>query len=234
MVLLFFHQVTLANDYQKYRSLSLGEKQSACESVLTERFPNAAKLCGAEPESERGFLQRAFESLFSEDRSDDTELLLIERRRADKSDQAQGNVRAADVFTYDYQTDTLNHTIINLSSGAIMHSENVQDVQLPLTEKEIDRSRNIATDNLAVQAMLEKEYLMITGQHLPSLEVLSVKAFIFRADSMPGQVNEATKSCGMHRCARLIMHTESRIALETAPIIDLSTGVVTQLKTAAQ
>ncbi len=235
IVLLTFQQVILADSAQKYQSLSSQEKQSACQTVKSSVMPEVSLACDIEEVTNEALILRQ-EQLGSGNNapSNSIELLLVERRFSEKGIQNQNSVRLADVYTYNYETDSLNFTIINLDSGEVLQSEEKQGIQLPLTESEINRSLTIASENQALHALLQKEYLKITGQPLQSLDQLIVKAFIFLAKSMPGQVNVKTESCGLHRCARLVMHTSERIALETAPIIDLSDGVVSQNKLGEQ
>jgi len=219
---LLFQQSILAESVNKYRPLSDQEKQSACQAVLTHVMRNTLLTC----DNTIVFSPRRFSSA-------NMELLLVERTTS-KSTQNHEDVRIADVYAYNYATDTLNYTVVNLDSGEVLKTEDVQGVQLPLIEKEIDRARVIANEDRRLRDLLASEYQRVTGQTLQSLDQLVVKAFVYLAETAPGQPNEATESCGLHRCARLVMHTADRIALNTVPIIDLSTGVVSQYRTGEQ
>ncbi|MEE9493361.1 MAG: hypothetical protein V3W04_08300 [Gammaproteobacteria bacterium] len=225
LVTLIFQNATVAAPPQKYQSLSNQEKQLACQVALARQVPGLDYLCDNTLPVGRGGLRQSPQSSTL-----DTELLLIERRPADKN-QPSANGRLADVYTYDYRSDTLNHSVINLENNQIMDSEDLKEVQLPLTKNEIDRARSIVSQDTILRGLLEREYLKITGKPLQSLDQLEVKAFVFLASSMPGQLNQRSRQCGLHRCARLVMHTQERIALETAPIIDLSTTTVSQHST---
>ena len=231
MAVVLIQQPTLASPpVQKYQPLSVLEKKSACQSALSRVLTGGTGACdGIVANKTR--LQRTLPPGPDSTALNNTELLLIERRLSDKNNRGQGATRHADVYTYNYQTDTLTHTVINLANSKVLHSEDVQNVQLPLTEDEISRSRVIASNDQTLRTYLTKEYAAITGKTLRSLDQLEVKAFVFLAKSMPGQVSQAALACGLHRCARLVMHTPERIALETAPVIDLSAGIVVQHKT---
>ena len=235
MGLVFFQQAAISETIQKFQSLSAQEKQSACESINSQVMPGISLPCGGVTEQTNESLDvqqsLALSSTTNTLASEQTELLLMERHIPEKGNSNVNNARMADVYTYNYQTDTLNYTLINLVSGQVIQSEQKQSVQLPLTENEINRARFIAKNNQVLHGYLEEEFLKITGQPLQSLDQLVVKAFIFLAKSMPDVVNTASQSCGLHRCARLVMHTSGRIALETSPIIDLSTGIVSQHRT---
>ena len=229
--LLSFQQATQADSAQKYQSLSSQEKQSACLTVNSSVIPEASLKCDVEEVANESLTLRQDASGSGNNTPlNSIELLLVERRFSEKGAQNSNTIRMADVYSYNYETDTLHYSIINLDTQQVLQSEKKQGVQLPLTENEINRSIAIASENQLLHASLEKEYLNITGQALQSFDQLIVKAFVFLAESMPEQVNEETKSCGLHRCARLVMHTSERIALEIAPIIDLSAGVVSQYK----
>ncbi len=217
------HQLVLADSDQQYRSLSIQEQQSACQTLVSQILPLGSFFCGGSPLVPVDLVQSD-----GVPENNQTELLLVERFEKDKSNQLQNSGRMADVYSYNYRTDTLNYSVINLTTGQVVSTEDNQGVQLPLTGSEVTRSISIASENQAVYRLIENEYLKITGKPLKSLDQLEVKAFIFLAKSMPGQVNEKTKSCGIHRCARLVIHTSNRIALDTAPIIDLSDGLVSQ------
>ena len=230
MGIVFFQQTSHAESVQNFQSLSLQEKQSACNKVM----PGIPILCGgltAQADEILSVPQSLdLNSSASAINSEQTELLLVERHMLDKSTPTSNGVRMADVYSYNYQTDTLEYSVVNLISGQVLQSESKQNVQLPLTDNEINRARSIASEDLALQAQLESEFLTMTGQPLQSLNQLVVKAFIFLSKSMPEVVNTASESCGLHRCARLVMHTANRVALETSPIIDLSTGIVAQYR----
>lgn len=231
--LLFFQQLTQADQTQKYQSLSTQEKESACLTVKQKVITSKSVACvtSMAQENETFALRQNSSIPVNDTSSDSIELLLVERHRPKKNHQILNNSRTADVYTYNYQTDTLNYSVVNLGTEQILQSNQSQNVQLPLTENEIFRSRAIANEDPILFGFLEEEYLKITGQPLQSLNQLVVKAFIFLAKSMPGVVNINSKTCGLHRCARLVMHTTNRIALETSPIINLSTQMVSQYRT---
>ena len=134
------------------------------------------------------------------------ELLLVERRPTDKN---QPELRQADVYYYDYGTDETIHSIIDLPSQAVISTEREQYIQLPLTESEIARARELLFNDDEQMNLLQAEYQRITGQYLTSPEQLNIKAFTFSADALPGpgQLNAASEQCGLHRCAQVLLYT---------------------------
>ena len=76
--------------------------------------------------------------------------------------------------------------------------------------------------------LLNTEYKRITGKELTSVSQLNVKAFVFDAESLPERLNPASKQCGLHRCAQVLLYTHASVVFEVSPIVNLSKGIVTQ------
>ncbi|MBV7330228.1 hypothetical protein KFU94_18655 [Chloroflexi bacterium TSY] len=158
------------------------------------------------------------------------EILLVERHQESKELYASGEwPRRSDLFTYDYSTDTLLHTIVDVESGEISSRETIQGVQLPLTDNEIERALTIADADDALRQRLAQQYQAITGESLSSITQLNVKASIFYADAMAESVNSLAQQCGLQRCAQLLLYTADRVAFEILPIVSLSRGRVMQV-----
>jgi len=159
----------------------------------------------------------------------DQEVLLVERHRGNKAEiQSASVVRQGDVYVYDYTTDTLKHAIVDLTTGQTNIIEESQYVQLPLTENEVQRALDLAFENDALRAELQRSYALVADDELTAIEQLNVKAFVFLAESMPDSVNELSEQCGLHRCAQLLLYTDDDTILEIQPIVDLSRQIVTQ------
>lgn len=149
------------------------------------------------------------------------EVLLIERHREPKGTAGEGR-RRADVYIYDYTSDTLSQVVVDLASGEAESVRVVQDAQLPLTEREIVRATALFYAQPAMRQRLEREFERIAGEPLEDLSALHIRAFVFRADSMPDTAPKETAVCGRHRCAQLMIYTEDKVAIEWLPVIDLS------------
>lgn len=157
------------------------------------------------------------------------EVLLVERRDASKAEYASGKwTRQGDVYHYDYDTDTLIHTSVDVASGAVTGVERVQGVQLPLTAREKQRALELIRAETSLWTELAARYQTITGEPLQGFEQLKVKVSVFHADVMPGRLNEAAQMCGQHRCAQVLLFTTEKMLLELTPIVDLSLGRVVQ------
>ena len=153
------------------------------------------------------------------------EVLLVERHQQKNAPQDQ---RYADIFTYDYETNELIESVVDLNTSAVISSKRTQGTQLPLTENELARAKRIVFEDDDERQILENEYHRITSRPLTDAKDLNIKAFSFTADSLPNRVNEASKLCGIHRCAQLMLYTGENIVFEITPIVNLSKGVVTQ------
>ena len=153
------------------------------------------------------------------------EVLLIERN---EEKGAPSDQRRADVFIYDYSSNELIESLVDLNTSEVIRSERKQGVQLPLTAKELARAKQIVFEDEDERAILEDEFRRITSRELSDTAELNIKAFTFLADSLPNRVNEASKQCGIHRCAQLMLYTHENIVFEISPIVNLSEGVVTQ------
>jgi len=157
--------------------------------------------------------------------NDNQEVLLIERNEEKGAPKGQ---RRADVYIYNYATDELQETLVDLNTSEIISSVTKQGVQLPLTVNELKRAKEIVFEDEDERKILEHEYNRITSRTLNDTSELNIKAFTFTADSLPNRVNEASKQCGIHRCAQLMLYTDENIVFEISPIVNLSAGVVTQ------
>jgi len=162
------------------------------------------------------------------------EVLLVERHAAGKAAYGKGSwPRQGDVYLYDYATDTLIHTTVDVQSGDVITVERVQGVQLPLTAQEEQRALALVAADTNLWADVTARYQHITGEALTTLAQLQVKVSVFHADVMPARVNVAAQACGQHRCAQVLLFTTEKTLLELTPIVDLSQGQVVQVLEAA-
>ncbi len=164
---------------------------------------------------------------FSPSPAPQSEILLIERRPVEKGTERSAP-RLVDVYSYNYETNKLNQTVIDINTNAVQSVTESQGVQLPLIEKEIRQAIDLVFNDPQQLQLLNQEYQRLTGQTLTSVDQVKVKAFTFLGDSLPGVVNEDAKNCGIHRCAQLLLYTSDSVAFEISPVIDLSTKKIIQ------
>lgn len=159
----------------------------------------------------------------SQDSGPQREVLLTERH-----DEPKGTtgLRRGDVYIYEYDSDTLLQTVVNLKTGEVDEIIRSQGVQLPLTRPEIERALALAYANPIFRRSVETLFREISGAELQSLDQLEVRAFAFHSDSMMGNVVAEAESCGINRCAQLLLYTSDDIAFEIVPVVNLSTLTV--------
>lgn len=155
------------------------------------------------------------------------EFLRVQPHRFKKSELSD-NKRWADATAYDYRTDELVTTIVDLDNNQVLSTRRDKNLQPPLAANEIKRALEIVLQDDEERRILNSEFTRITGEVLSSIDQLQYKAFTFFSDSMPNAVNDASSSCGTHRCAQLLLYTHDNIVFEVSPIVNLSAGVVTQ------
>lgn len=155
------------------------------------------------------------------------EFLRVQPHRFSKSEMKE-NKRWADSTAYDYRTDELITTIIDLDNNQVVSAERNKNMQPPMAESEIKRAIAIVFQDDEERNILNAEFTRITGEALTSIDQLQYKAFTFFADSMPNVVNDASKPCGAQRCAQLMLYTHDNVVFEVSPIVNLSAGLVTQ------
>lgn len=154
------------------------------------------------------------------------ELLLIER---DRSEDKKSGVRRANAFVYDYQTDETIIYRIDPVTNKILSTTRRKNIQLPLTEGEIERTVNLIFSDKETLALIANEYQRITHRTLNSPKDLQAKAFVFTADTLPEQLNSASQQCGLHRCAQILLYTHDAVVFEISPIVNLSAKLITQI-----
>ncbi len=152
------------------------------------------------------------------------ERLLVERHLNAKGETA----RLADVYTYDYASNETIISVIDLDTNKILSSKREKNLQLPLTDNELKRASDLIFADDEQRSLLDAEFKRITGKTLTDPQQLQVKAFVFHASSLPEQLNDASKQCGLHRCAQVLLYTADSVVFEVSPIVNLSAGVITQ------
>ena len=155
-----------------------------------------------------------------------TEVLLVERHQEPKSVRQQGNwPRRADMYVYNYDTNILTYSIINLDTGVVDAVESAQNVQLPLNQAETERAIQLALADPQVNAILQTQYQATSGTPLTNpQEQLDIHVLTFQAG--PDQSQSAVVNCGLHRCAQLLITTQNGYFINLLPVVDLSNNQV--------
>lgn len=131
----------------------------------------------------------------------------------------RGSGRRTTVSLYDYDTDRLHRTLVDLAGGSVVRSRETRGLQLP---------PSIAETRVAVELALAadpapgfvKEYRQVTGAPLVAAEQVHAVAGVWRTvdgTDAPAEV------CGRHRCVQLLLALPSGQYLGTQDFaVDLS------------
>ncbi|MEU0331937.1 Tat pathway signal sequence domain protein [Streptomyces sp. NPDC006193] len=135
--------------------------------------------------------------------------------------------RRADVTLYDYRTDTLVTSTVDLRTGKVVHTGAQQGVQPPPSRAEnAEAARILIADPLG--AGLAADYRDATGKRLTSPDQLQLSGGVYRA--APGAQPAVLDDCGVHRCVRLFTKVRSGPWIDTRDlVIDLSARRVAAL-----
>lgn len=151
-------------------------------------------------------------------------VVLIERFDEGKEALAAGSTaRRADVYTYNYADDTLDHAIYDYGDDWLTYVETVQNVQFPLSQEERALATAIAFADPALLAVMQEEYRTLTGKELTGPEDLDVRAFIYHSEASPETEPPAARVCGLQRCAQLLIVADQQTTFHALPVINLST-----------
>lgn len=155
--------------------------------------------------------------------------LLAERRRTDKND-INIERRLADVYWYDYKTDTLLLNVMDLATQLIVTSSESQGTQLPLTDEELKNAIELLFADSETSARVAQEYKATTNTPLSDHSTqLEIRAFVFHAETASGQLHVESANCGINRCAQLMIYTPDNVAIDSMPIVNLSKQKVTDV-----
>jgi hypothetical protein len=113
--------------------------------------------------------------------------------------------------------------VIDLDTNSVNKVEQLTGVQLPITEDETYEAVQILLADQKLSAELDKQYRTISGRDLEDVSAqLRIQALVFDSSTMPDRVNQAGRSCGVQRCAQLLIMTDDYFVIDLLPIINLS------------
>jgi hypothetical protein len=158
------------------------------------------------------------------------ETVLVERHEEEKSTMAAGVwERKADVYTYRYADDTLLYGIYNFATGEVVSQQEVKGVQFPLTDAERALAVEMLFADPAALTIMRDEYRRITGRELTAVEQVDTRVFVYHAGSNPEIEPPDAASCGMQRCAQVMILADDNVTFDVLPIVNLSTLRVVSL-----
>ncbi len=155
--------------------------------------------------------------------------LLAERHRANKG-ASDTDLRLADVYWYDYSSDTLLVNVVDLANKSIVTSSTSQGTQLPLTEDELGDAVELLFADPFTRERVAEEYKKTTGNPLSDYNSqIEIRAFVFHAETASGQLQPGSINCGINRCAQMMIYTPDNLAIDIMPIVNLSKQKITDI-----
>jgi hypothetical protein len=138
----------------------------------------------------------------------------------------RGTGRRATVSLYDYTSDRLHQTLVDLAAGSVVRDRVVPGLQLPPTIAETTIAAQLALAADPAPAFLE-QYRSLTGAPLVAAEQVQTVAGVWRPVDRTATPVGPTKVCGADRCLQLLVALPSGQYLDTLDFaVDLSRRVV--------
>jgi hypothetical protein len=151
------------------------------------------------------------------------EELMIDLHQETKAALRRADVpRRADVLFYDYATESTIRAVVDVRSGNVEKVETVPGIKPLISQAEAARALAITLADREASAFLRAQYQALTGTTLRSAEDLKVTAGVFHVDVMPDVA--AVQECAVHRCAQLLLTSNTDQSLSVMPIVNLSSG----------
>jgi hypothetical protein len=108
--------------------------------------------------------------------------------------------RRAEVYFYDYKDDTLTRKTVNLNTGKVESTKDLQNLQPPPSVQESREAVELLLKS-PLSAGLKTDFKAATGKSLTKPEQLSVKGMSYNA-GLRGSTAKM-QECGKHRCVRM-------------------------------
>ena len=148
------------------------------------------------------------------------EVLMVELQ--EKKSRTASDARIAEVYLFDYATDTASVQLINADTFELIRTSSINQIHLPLNQKEQALSIELMLNNAEVIDTLNNEHLAQFGSPLPSLQQLDMKLSIWQ----PGPNNNNASFCERTRCALVSIFTNHFYNFSIEPVIELKQAIV--------
>jgi len=149
-----------------------------------------------------------------------TEVLLVELQ--EKKSRAAIDPQLAEVFIFDYSTNTAIVQLINVDTHELVGTRNIRHIHLPLNQREQDLTNKILLADTALISEFENEYLAQFGRPLSSIEQLDMKVSIWE----PGPNDAQVSLCDRTRCALVSIFTHDFYNFSIEPVVELQNAKV--------
>ncbi|MFD0690256.1 hypothetical protein [Actinomadura fibrosa] len=143
---------------------------------------------------------------------------------ADRRDDVDGVARRAEVRLYDYRTDEMVTSEIDLASGRVVGTERSRNTQPPAAREELRRAVELVLADPRLGPGLRAAYKAASGRALVSADEVHVRGRVFRAAQAAGAGGgEQVAQCGRLRCLTVSLKMPDSGWLDTSRlVIDMS------------
>ncbi len=138
--------------------------------------------------------------------------------------KAQSDRRLAEIFTYDYDSQSAQRRIVDVQLGALVSIQDIDSAHLPLSDIEIDYANWLLWNNTGLRQHVLQELgdLQLT----PSADLLALtdaRVSVW----VPGSHEQgASSGCHLQRCALFSLYSINRDSLTIDPVVNLVSGEV--------
>jgi hypothetical protein len=145
------------------------------------------------------------------------EMLFAERHERGKG--REDGQRRADVYLYDYRTDSTLRRVVNLDHARVEETGTTRGSALPPSRNESARAAGIVLADGRLGPGLRETFQRATGRPLSSPDQLQVQGMLFTRG------RQAAPQCTGHRCVQLFVRVPGGKWIDTSRIVvDLSAG----------
>jgi hypothetical protein len=150
--------------------------------------------------------------------------VLWSERHRDLGKSGDDRRRLADVYLYDYASDTLINRLVDLGTGRVERSSRQHGVQVPPTAAEVTRALEVVMADPRLGKGIRADYRAQTSKPLTKPSQLHAQGMAFLASRATGvEGSGKVARCGVHRCVQLFVRIPRGKWVDTSRIvIDLS------------
>jgi len=146
------------------------------------------------------------------------QVLFIERREEKKRIGAL----LADVFLFDYHRVGALVDTVDVNTGELINSRNINSLHLPLNSAEANHATQLLRDNSTFFETLSIEYQQRFGEALTARHAIDMKVSVY----VPDEHVIANSVCAVSRCALISVFTPDHYNFSVEPVVDLVSGAV--------
>ena len=152
------------------------------------------------------------------------QVLLVELK--EKKQNSVQTPRLAEVFVFDYQRGVTELNLIDVESDELIASRDIASVHLPLSEEEINYSKNLLWNYSEFKERLQSE--AETLDLLPGItngELIDLQTSVSILVPNRGAGSQSAQ-CNIDRCALISLFTDDNYNFSIEPVINLMSGEI--------